>query len=51
MDALNTLLASTGVMNLGIGQAVMIAVCLGLLWLAIKKEFEPLLLLPIASAA
>lgn len=41
------LLESTGVANLDLGAAVMIAVCLGLLWLAIAKEFEPLLLLPI----
>ncbi len=31
----------------GLGQAVMILVCLGLIYLAIFKDFEPLLLLPI----
>jgi len=31
----------------GLGQAIMIGVCLVLLYLAIVKEFEPLLLLPI----
>jgi len=31
----------------GLGQAIMIFVCLGLLYLAIVKDFEPLLLLPI----
>jgi len=31
----------------GAGQAIMIVICLGLLYLAIVKDFEPLLLLPI----
>ncbi|MDD4102198.1 MAG: sodium ion-translocating decarboxylase subunit beta [Kiritimatiellae bacterium] len=31
----------------GVGQAVMIAICLGLIYLAVVKGFEPLLLLPI----
>ena len=31
----------------GVGQALMILICLGLLYLAIVKNFEPLLLLPI----
>lgn len=31
----------------GVGSVVMIAVCLLLIWLAIKKGFEPLLLIPI----
>ncbi len=38
---------STGLSNIGIGQLVMIAVGLLLIYLAIAKEFEPLLLLPI----
>ena len=46
-EALTTLLASTGVMSIGLGQVAMIAVCLGLLYLAIARDFEPLLLLPI----
>ena len=33
---------------LGMGQAVMIIVCLILMYLGIKKRFEPLLLVPIA---
>ncbi len=37
-----------GIMPYGIGQAVMIFVCLFLFYLAIVKDFEPLLLLPIA---
>jgi oxaloacetate decarboxylase beta subunit len=47
MDSVSTLLASTGIANLSLGQLVMIGVCLGLLYLAIRREFEPLLLLPI----
>ncbi|STT06743.1 oxaloacetate decarboxylase subunit beta [Klebsiella pneumoniae] len=36
-----------GLMHLGAGQAIMLLVSLLLLWLAIAKKFEPLLLLPI----
>ncbi len=36
-----------GVLPYGISQAVMIVVCLGLIYLALIKGFEPLLLLPI----
>lgn len=32
----------------GVGQMIMVAICLFLIYLAIKKEYEPLLLLPIA---
>lgn len=38
---------STGLRHLSIGQAAMIIVCLFLLYLAIRKNFEPLLLVPI----
>ncbi len=38
---------STGIVNFTLGQAIMILVGLVLIYLAIKKEFEPLLLLPI----
>ncbi|PKM97363.1 MAG: sodium ion-translocating decarboxylase subunit beta [Elusimicrobia bacterium HGW-Elusimicrobia-3] len=38
---------STGLYNFTGGQAVMIVVCLVILWLGIVKQFEPLLLLPI----
>ena len=38
---------STGLYNFTFGQALMIVVGLVLIWLAIHKEFEPLLLLPI----
>lgn len=47
MDKLITLWHSTGLYHIEPGQAVMIAVGLLLLWLAIKKGFEPLLLVPI----
>ncbi len=37
-----------GFIPLGVGQFVMILICLGLLYLGIAKKFEPLLLVPIA---
>ena len=39
---------TTGLYNMAWQQGVMIAVCCFLLWLGIKKQFEPLLLVPIA---
>ncbi len=39
---------STGVFNLGVGDMIMLSIALLLLYLAIRKQFEPLLLLPIA---
>ena len=47
MDSLAKLVAATGIANLTVGHVVMIGVCLALIYLAIKKQFEPLLLLPI----
>ena len=47
MDKLVNLWHSTGLYHIEFGQAVMIMVGLLLLWLAIKKGFEPLLLVPI----
>ena len=47
-EALSNLLASSGFTALTWQQAVMIAVSLVLIYLAIVKKFEPLLLLPIA---
>ena len=47
MDNLLKLWHSTGLYHLEVGQGVMILVGLMLLWLAIKKGFEPLLLVPI----
>ncbi len=46
-DALHTIWRSTGLINFTVGQISMIAIGLLLIWLAIKKGFEPLLLLPI----
>ncbi|MCG8314182.1 MAG: sodium ion-translocating decarboxylase subunit beta, partial [Pseudomonadales bacterium] len=47
MEKLVNLWHSTGLYHIEFGQLVMILVGLGLLWLAIKKGFEPLLLVPI----
>ncbi|WP_447926759.1 MULTISPECIES: sodium ion-translocating decarboxylase subunit beta [unclassified Vreelandella] len=47
MDKLITLWEGSGLYNLALGQAVMILVALVLLYLAIYKKFEPLLLVPI----
>lgn len=47
MEQLNTLWLSTGLYQLTAGQLVMILVGLVLLFLAIRKNFEPLLLIPI----
>ncbi len=47
MEHLSNLWLSSGVAQLGWGQASMMLVCFVLLYLAIKKGFEPLLLLPI----
>ncbi|QEY59128.1 sodium ion-translocating decarboxylase subunit beta [Pseudomonas sp. C27(2019)] len=47
MDKLLNLWHSTGIYQLEAGQALMIVLCLGLVFLAIRKGFEPLLLIPI----
>ncbi len=47
MTELTELLNATGVVNFGLGQLAMMAICGLLLYLAIAKDFEPLLLLPI----
>jgi len=47
VDNLAKLVTSTGIANLTFGHLVMITVCVALIYLAIKKEYEPLLLLPI----
>jgi oxaloacetate decarboxylase beta subunit len=51
MEGLQTLWASTALANFELGQVVMMAVGLLLLYLAIAKGFEPLLLLPIGFGA
>ena len=47
MEKLMTLWTGSGLFNIEIGQVIMIAIGLGLLYLAINKKFEPLLLVPI----
>lgn len=47
-DALNGLVAGSGFVGLTPSHIIMIAVALGLLYLAIVKQYEPLLLLPIS---
>jgi carboxybiotin decarboxylase len=51
MDSLNTLWLSTGLANFELGQVVMMLVGCGLLYLAIARNFEPLLLLPMGFGA
>ncbi|KMT65723.1 sodium ion-translocating decarboxylase subunit beta [Catenovulum maritimum] len=51
MEGLNILWESTGLANFQWAQIVMMLVGLGLLYLAISKKFEPLLLLPIGFGA
>ena len=47
MDRRDQLINATGAANLTLGHLVMIGVCLTLIYLAIKRDFEPLLLIPI----
>jgi len=47
VESVDKLVTATGIANLTLGHMVMIGVCLTLIYLAIKREFEPLLLLPI----
>lgn len=47
MDKLLSLWQNTGIYHIEPGQALMILVCMGLIYLAIRKGFEPLLLIPI----
>lgn len=51
MDGLITLWQETGIANFELGQIIMILVGCTLLFLAIRKGFEPLLLLPIGFGA
>jgi len=51
MDALHTLWLSTGLANFEISQVVMMLVGCGLLYLAVARNFEPLLLLPMGFGA
>lgn len=47
MEKLLALWQNTGIYQIEGGQALMIFICLGLIYLAIRKGFEPLLLIPI----
>ena len=47
MESLDQLINATGAANLTLGHLVMVGVCLTLIYLAIKRDFEPLLLIPI----
>lgn len=51
MELLNTLWLSTGLANFESGQVIMMLVGCGLLYLAIAKGFEPLLLVPMGFGA
>jgi len=51
MDSLIKLWFSTGLANFELGQVVMMLVGCGLLYLAISRNFEPLLLLPMGFGA
>ncbi len=51
MELLNTLWLSTGLANFEFGQVIMMLVGSGLLYLAIVKNFEPLLLVPMGFGA
>lgn len=51
MDSLSKLWLSTGLANFELGQVVMMLVGCGLLYLAIARNFEPLLLLPMGFGA
>jgi len=51
MELLNTLWQSTGLANFTLGQVIMMSVGCLLLYLAIVKDFEPLLLLPMGFGA
>ena len=50
-DALGEVWKSTGIVNFTFGQVIMICIGLLLLYLAIKRDFEPLLLVPIGMGA
>ncbi|WP_448548320.1 sodium ion-translocating decarboxylase subunit beta [Thalassotalea fusca] len=51
MESLITLWESTGLANFEVGQVIMMLVGCGLLYLAIARNFEPLLLLPMGFGA
>jgi oxaloacetate decarboxylase beta subunit len=48
LDKISLFIQSTGYLNMGLGQFIMIIVASVLLYLAVVKEYEPLLLVPIS---
>jgi oxaloacetate decarboxylase beta subunit len=48
LDKISLFIQSTGYLNLGLGQFIMIIIASILLYLAVVKEYEPLLLVPIS---
>jgi len=48
LDKISLFIQSTGYLNIGLGQFLMIIIALVLLYLAVVKEYEPLLLVPIS---
>ena len=46
-DAVSQILSSTGIISFTVGHGVMLVIACTLLYLAIGKKFEPLLLVPI----
>ncbi len=48
LDKISLFVQSTGYLNLGLGQFIMIIIASILLYLAVVKEYEPLLLVPIS---
>ena len=51
MESLKVLWMSTGLANFELGQVIMMLVGCGLLYLAIARNFEPLLLVPMGFGA
>jgi len=47
LEALEKLISQTGYVNLGLGEAAMLLISFILIYLAVVKKYEPLLLLPI----
>ncbi len=47
MEGINQFISFTGFANVTLGHVIMICIGLGFIYLAIKKEYEPLLLVPI----
>jgi oxaloacetate decarboxylase beta subunit len=48
LDKISLFVQSTGYLNIGLGQIIMLIIATVLLYLAVVKEYEPLLLVPIS---